>query len=52
MHIFNVWLNIIFQNKLCHCDFTIVLVKCNFVPLGFILKQQNVIFASAMHEFE
>lgn len=52
MHIFNVWLNIIFQNKLWHCDFTIVLVKYNIFPLSFILKHQNVILASAMHEFE
>lgn len=52
-HIFNVWLNIIFQNKLWHCEFTIALGKFFFFfPLSFILKHQNVIFASAMHGFE
>lgn len=52
MHIFNVCLNIIFQNKLWHCDFTLVLIKYNIFPLSFILKHQNIIFASVMHEFE
>lgn len=47
MHIFNVWLNIIFQKKLWYCDFTIMVVKYSIVPLSFILKHQNVIFASA-----
>lgn len=52
MHIFNDWLNIIFQKKLWHYDFTIVLLKYNIFPLSFILKHQNVIFASDMNEFE